>query len=223
MQDNKLLLQTLRMRYMSSIAILVIFLIGIIYSKIYFTVTMVVVLTCMIGEWFVVTRDNNLYLFAGLLTFSISVFFIIASRWLSGDIFLLLSYFFIIWAVDSMALIGGTLVKGVKLAPTISPNKTISGFFIGIISGGVIALIISRLPGYNIEILSKLGIQSNIGIFLFGLLVGVLAQISDLLMSYFKRKFYIKDYSNMIPGHGGMIDRFDSIILTSPLIFYLVI
>ena len=223
MEENKLFSQNLQIRFVSAIAILFIFLIGILYSKIFFNLTMLLVLSCMLYEWFIVTEHNRLYLLSGFLAFPISIFFVTSSRWLSADVFLLLNYFFIIWSVDSMGLIGGKLIEGPKLAPSISPGKTISGFCIGIISGGLMALIISMLPGYDITIFSKIGVASNTGIFFFGFVIGVLAQMSDLLMSYFKRQLNIKDYSNIIPGHGGMIDRFDSIILTSPLLFYLVI
>ena len=223
MQENKLFSPTLKTRFVSAIVILFIFLIGILYSKVLFSLTMLVVLCCMLYEWCTVVQDNRLYLLFGFLSFPISILFVATSRWLNQDIFLLLNYFCIIWTVDSMALVGGKVVQGPPLAPTISPSKTISGFFIGTMSGGVMALLISMLHSDDIGILSKIGVASNRGIFLFGVAMGVLAQMSDLLMSYFKRQLKIKDYSNIIPGHGGMIDRFDSIILTSPVLFYLVI
>jgi phosphatidate cytidylyltransferase len=117
----------------------------------------------------------------------------------------------LIWSVDTMAMIGGKILQGPKLAPSISPNKTISGLLTGVISAVIIVIIIWQK--------NNLLINNIYNVCLYTMLLAVMAQVSDLLVSFFKRKFKVKDSGNIIPGHGGVLDRFDSIILTAPIIF----
>jgi phosphatidate cytidylyltransferase len=86
---------------------------------------------------------------------------------------------------------------------------------IGVSFAIIITNIIAYMPSYYIAY----GLlNSHYALSLFALIIGLTAQASDLLVSYFKRKFNIKDSGTIIPGHGGMLDRFDSIILTAPLV-----
>jgi phosphatidate cytidylyltransferase len=152
--------------------------------------------------------------------FSLSCGSLIIARFIEQSYIPLMMYFIIIWTVDTMALVGGKTIGGVKLAPKISPNKTWSGLIIGSISSGVAASLLTYLPNYDLSLFSKIGIHSVQAIFIFAMFLAIISQISDLFMSFFKRKFNIKDSGSIIPGHGGMIDRFDSIILTAPIILY---
>ncbi len=108
-----------------------------------------------------------------------------------------------IWATDSFAQIVGKRVGGPKLAPVVSPNKTWSGLAGGVaaaIAVGVLAGILLQNGGGNILILGALGGLVAIG-----------GQTGDLLESAFKRHFDVKDSSNLIPGHGGVLDRVDGL------------
>ena len=113
-----------------------------------------------------------------------------------------------------MAMFGGKLIGGYKLAPRVSPNKTISGLLCGIFSAALFVNILSMISPSSIHIYEMF---SQIELTVYTLMFGVLAQISDLTVSVFKRKFGIKDTGKIIPGHGGVLDRFDSIILTAPI------
>ena len=98
-----------------------------------------------------------------------------------------------------------------KLAPHISPNKTLEGAVGGIVSGALCSLI------YGL-ILMAFGLVSHLfSLFFFGLVGGLLAELGDLTFSAFKRQYGIKDYSELLPGHGGMLDRFDSLYYLAPL------
>jgi len=98
-----------------------------------------------------------------------------------------------------------------KLAPSISPNKTLAGAIGGIVSGGLAALLFG-----GILTLCELRV-GWLALFTFGLLGGLLAELGDLTFSAIKRQYGIKDYSNILPGHGGMLDRFDSLYYLAPL------
>ena len=122
---------------------------------------------------------------------------------------------------DVGAYLLGSKIKGPKLCPHISPNKTISGAVGGLICG-VIATFITYfiLKSFNINVFN--GMKTiNIVIFLVvsGIFLSVVAQIGDLVESYIKRRIGIKDMGNLIPGHGGMLDRVDGISFTALFTF----
>ena len=106
-----------------------------------------------------------------------------------------------IWIFDSFSLIGGKLIKGKKLIPVISPNKTYSGFLVGLIS--LILFSASFIYIFNISPQLMVGT----------LLIGVISFLGDASESYLKRYLSIKDFSNLLPGHGGLLDRMDAFIL----------
>ena len=118
---------------------------------------------------------------------------------------------------DSMAFIVGKLIKGPKILPNISPNKTVSGFF-----GGLVGSIIffSYCNEYILPIFTNYQI-SMVDKYVMILICNVVGFFGDSFESYLKRKAKIKDSSNILMGHGGMFDRLDSLILTTPVtLFY---
>ena len=123
----------------------------------------------------------------------------------------------VVAACDSAAYFIGRSVGGVKLAPSVSPNKTLSGSIGGIVAA--IAVMVS-LPGIPallpITGLAPItGLDVAVALFL-GCGVAVLSQIGDLLESALKRHLNVKDSSSILPGHGGLLDRFDGYLFTVP-------
>ena len=113
-----------------------------------------------------------------------------------------ITLFFIVWASDTGAFVFGKLIGGKKLAPKISPNKTWSGFFGGILSALIIgALIAFILKSDNLLYTSIISV-----------IVGAVSQAGDLLESWLKRLFNKKDSGSLIPGHGGLFDRVDGLL-----------
>ena len=120
---------------------------------------------------------------------------------------LLVSVACIIISCDVGAYIVGRIIGGPKLAPAISPGKTISGALGGLLS----AMIVASLLSSYITALSANAVMA-------GLIIGLLSQVGDLSESHFKRRIGIKDSGSIIPGHGGFLDRFDGYLLVMPLI-----
>lgn len=121
------------------------------------------------------------------------------------DIHKCIFIFIIAFATDTYAYIGGMLVGKHKLT-SISPKKSIEGSVIGTIMGVLIGSV------YYYAFIGGIGIVS---IVLMCLCLSILSEIGDLVFSSIKRYFNKKDYSNLIPGHGGILDRFDSVIFVS--------
>lgn len=106
----------------------------------------------------------------------------------------------LVWSTDTFAYIGGRLLKGPKLAPSISPQKTWSGFTVGMIGGTALTYVASFWLFPNV--FSFWGIAFLV----------LIAQLGDLLESKVKRWSDVKDSSSLIPGHGGLLDRLDSLL-----------
>lgn len=207
-------MNNLALRIISGVALGSIFLLSIFYMRPLFDIILYIIATLMLLEWYDMTELSVMSNITGLVLIPISIASLLLLSHIDYSGWLLITYFTIIWSVDIMAMFGGKLIGGYKLAPRISPNKTISGLLCGIFSAAIcvnILSLISSYPAYIHEIFSRTELTMYVLIF------GILAQISDLTVSIFKRKFGIKDTGTIIPGHGGVLDRFDSIILTAPI------
>lgn len=116
------------------------------------------------------------------------------------------------WICDTAAMAAGHAFGGPKLAPVLSPNKTWAGA-IGGFSAAVVAAVL--LGGW---VLPRVGLALDAGrLLLVGAAVGVVAQVGDVAESLFKREVEVKDSSSLIPGHGGILDRLDSLYFVLPV------
>ncbi|MFY9590106.1 phosphatidate cytidylyltransferase [Rickettsia endosymbiont of Halotydeus destructor] len=198
------------LRILSALVLGPVFIIAILWLKPLFYVLMVLVAIGMLCEWYDMTKSSLTYLLMGLIIIPLPIISLTLLQAKGNNEYLILLFFVIIWSVDTFAMIGGKTIKGAKLAPKISPNKTWSGLIGGVISAGTITVLVSVAFGFHIK-----------NLFIISCALALTAQLSDLFVSYFKRKFNIKDSGIIIPGHGGVLDRFDSIILTSPILLFL--
>ena len=163
------------------------------------------------------TRKNTLLLAGGTLFSVIYIFIplslVIPIGCFENEIYnykILFGLLILIWSSDSWAFVCGKLFGRHKLFERISPNKTWEGF-IG-------SIILTTISGY---VLSKNGFGlSQTEWMILGILTAISATLGDLFQSMLKRESNIKDSGNILPGHGGILDRFDSILLCFP-VFYL--
>ena len=124
---------------------------------------------------------------------------------------LIATAFVIVWMTDSFAYFGGSSFGRHRLAPRVSPKKSWEGAIAGFL-GGVLGALFGRWL-FGIDTFDMMEIGA------FGAVVGILGQIGDLAESMIKRDAGIKDSSSLIPGHGGVLDRFDSFLFTLAIIW----
>jgi len=117
---------------------------------------------------------------------------------------------FLVWATDTGAYLIGRQFGSHLLAPQVSPKKTVEGSLGGLLFSIVVAFVFWRLVGG----------ATWITYLIFGVIVGISAQIGDLFESALKRSAGLKDSGKLIPGHGGILDRFDSLIFALPIMYY---
>ena len=136
----------------------------------------------------------------------------IALRELGDDgAWLLMSVFIMVWICDSGAYFSGRLLGRHKMAPHLSPKKTVEGALGGILLTVVAAIVLAQFLPLATNLLHTC---------IIGLLVAFGAIVGDLFESYLKRSFGVKDSGKILPGHGGFADRFDSFLLVAPICFY---
>ncbi|ABV73582.1 Phosphatidate cytidylyltransferase [Rickettsia canadensis str. McKiel] len=208
--------QNIYLRILSGIILVPLFVIAILWFKPLFYGLMILVGMGMLSEWYNMTCSSTTYLLLGLIIIPIPISLLILLRTEDTNSWLIMLYFCIIWSVDTFAMIGGQTFKGAILTTKISPKKTWSGLITGILSAGIVAVLVSFISGFHIE---NYYFSNKVYLFIMSCILALIAQLSDLFISYFKRKFNIKDSGHIIPGHGGILDRFDSIILTVPVLF----
>lgn len=123
----------------------------------------------------------------------------------------------IAWVSDTCAYFVGVAIGKHKIFPKLSPKKTFEGCFGGVVGSGLAGYLYGFVLYHN----GIIALTSVYFLILLGVVGSVIGQIGDLAASAIKRNFEIKDYGNIIPGHGGIMDRFDSMIMTAPFIYAL--
>ena len=142
--------------------------------------------------------------------------YIYQTRNLPGGIFSVWLVFVCSWGCDTCAYCVGMLIGNHKLAPILSPKKSIEGGIGGILGAALIGVLYGLAINYWGNAAADI-----LEYAIIGAVGGAISQIGDLAASAIKRYHNIKDYGKLIPGHGGILDRFDSVIFTAPIIFYL--
>lgn len=203
----------LKKRIVSGVVLLFLGVWAIAFSKGLFFLFALAITILMVVEWLDLIKtaaDQNKWKLIGFLYILIPIWSVLLLRDIDSNIVLWM--FCVIWATDIFAYFAGKNIGGPKLAPTISPNKTWSGLIGGVVASMIIGLLSSFMF-----------VKGNIIFFtVISGLLAVIEQLSDLLESKFKRIFGVKDSGNIIPGHGGILDRLDGMMVVAPFVLILV-
>ncbi len=201
-----------KQRIISALVMIPFALYAIFYSKNLFLLLAISMAMLMTVEWLDIIKNmpnQKKWRIIGFFYILIPIYAVIKIRFYDVDV--LFWMFAVIWATDIFAFFAGKMLGGAKLAPSISPNKTWSG-----LAGGVAA---SALIG----LLSSFMFAGGLVFFVFiSICLSLIEQASDLLESKFKRIFGVKDSGDIIPGHGGVLDRLDGLMLVAPFVLFLI-
>ena len=155
--------------------------------------------------------------FLGLFYVSIMLSYIYQVRILEDGALIVWLIFIGAWGSDTCAYCVGVLFGKHKIAPVLSPKKSLEGCIGGVVGAAAIGAIYALITkDYITEVSNPI-----LAFAVIGAASSVISQIGDLAASAIKRNHDIKDYGKLIPGHGGILDRFDSIIFTAPIVYYL--
>jgi phosphatidate cytidylyltransferase len=202
-------------RTLSSIILIPLVLFLIFYESILFNFFIIIFWVIANYEWLKMTRNYFLKFVGSLfLIFSFYTAFSL-KNYLDYEYFYLLLVISLCIATDLGGYFFGKILKGPKLT-SISPNKTYSGFI-----GAIILSIIVSLIFYKYDYKFGITIQLNYHFIILIVLISILSQIGDLTISFFKRLAKISDTGNIIPGHGGLLDRIDGMIFAIPFLYLL--
>tara|TARA_B100000212_G_scaffold33607_1_gene21902 strand:- start:1189 stop:1824 length:636 start_codon:yes stop_codon:yes gene_type:complete len=199
-------------RLLSSMILIPIAIFFIVQGSLFFTFFLGVLFLATSYEWSKISKKNDLLKFLGItfLLFSFYATFKIREE----NSF---KYFLFIVTICIFTDIGGyvfgKVFKGPKLTK-ISPNKTYSGVF-----GSFLLSLISGLIFLNYFGKGEIVDSDHLFIFLIILLISLISQIGDLIISFFKRKAKLKDTGKILPGHGGLLDRIDGLVFVMPIIY----
>lgn len=138
-------------------------------------------------------------------------------RMMDGGAYTVWLVFLSCWGCDTLAYCTGMLFGKHKMSPVLSPKKSVEGAVGGVIGAGILTLI------YLLVVRNQMGLDNGqIAVLIVIVMLGsLISMLGDLSASAIKRFYNIKDYGNLIPGHGGVLDRFDSIIICAPIVYYL--
>ena len=215
-------MNNLQKRVLSSIVLAPLVAAIIFYGGTFFLIFMAAAFLLSIYEWRMMslkTKDPFVFLCFGGLYITISFLILTYMRFLpETGLGLVITFFICLWSSDSLAYLFGKGFGGPKLAPRISPNKTIAGM-IGAVTGSIVAFL---LCNHFFLFLAPLTITNFSVLMLAGVIMGIVAQIGDLLISIMKRYISVKDTGHLIPGHGGILDRVDSMLPAVPLFYCIV-
>lgn len=155
--------------------------------------------------------------FFGVFYVAVMLSCIYETRMLEGGRYLVWLIFLCSWGCDTCAYCVGKLIGKHKMTPVLSPKKSVEGAVGGVVGAALLTLI------YGLIFQSSMG--TDLPYILIMVVIctagALLSMVGDLAASAIKRNFEIKDYGRLIPGHGGILDRFDSVIFTAPVIYYL--
>ncbi len=158
-------------------------------------------------------------IFFGMFYVAVMLSYVYQIRVLENGVFLAFLIFICSWGCDTCAYCVGVLFGKHKMAPVLSPKKSIEGAVGGVVGTALLTVI------YCSVFKAQMGLDTRgiVVLAVISAIAGLISMVGDLTASAIKRNYDIKDYGNLIPGHGGIMDRFDSMMITAPIIYYLAV
>jgi phosphatidate cytidylyltransferase len=157
--------------------------------------------------------------FFGFFYVAVMLSYVYHIRMLAHGVYLAFLIFLCSWGCDTCAYCVGKLFGKHKMTPKLSPKKSIEGAVGGVVG----AALLTALYCFIFRTPMELDTAGILTISVIAAIAALISMVGDLTASAIKRNYDIKDYGHLIPGHGGILDRFDSMIITAPIIYYLAV
>lgn len=155
--------------------------------------------------------------FFGMFYVGVMLSYVYQLRMLENGLYLTVLIFLCSWGCDTCAYCVGMLIGKHKMSPVLSPKKSVEGAVGGVLGTALLTVI------YSLIFRGQMGLEIRdiVVLAVISAVAALISMVGDLTASAIKRNYDIKDYGNLIPGHGGIMDRFDSVMITAPIIYYL--
>jgi len=186
------------------------------YSMIYIVFVLVAMMFCYVFTFPKFQAEQIMAAFFGIVYVCVMLSYIYLTRNLTDGAFLVWLIFASSWGCDTCAYCAGMLFGKHKMSPVLSPKKSVEGAVGGVLGAALIGALYAAAVGKYLQAENQ--IVNYAVICAAGALISM---VGDLAASAIKRNHGIKDYGTLIPGHGGILDRFDSVIFTAPMIYFL--
>ena len=206
----------LKKRILSSILLIPTVLVIIIKGSLIFNLFLIICLFIALYEWHIMRKNKNYY-YLGIIFLIFSFYTIYKIYYFNNNYLNFLFVLLICISTDIGGYTFGKLFKGPKLV-SISPNKTYSG-----VIGGYLFSIISLTLFFNLSFFFSDKTDVLFSTYIMTILISSVSQFGDILVSYFKRLSNVKDTGNVIPGHGGLLDRADGMIFAFPFSYIILL
>lgn len=187
------------------------------YIIVFFIAYLIVLMGTYVFTFPKFKAEDLMVCFFGMFYVVLMLSYIYQVRIMQDGAYIVWLIFLCSWGCDTCAYLVGVMFGKHKMAPVLSPKKSIEGGIGGVAGAALLGFIYATIFKDKITI-----DNANIIFPIVCAVGGIISQIGDLTASGIKRNHNIKDYSRLIPGHGGILDRFDSVIITAPIIYYLV-
>ena len=185
---------------------------------------MMFVLGCLVALMFVYVftypkykTEQILATFFGVFYVAVMLSYVYQTRQMTAGVYIVWLIFLCSWVCDTCAYCVGKLIGKHKMAPILSPKKSIEGAVGGVVGTGLLTI----LYGNIFKDAMGIGPRSILVLAIICMIGALISMVGDLTASAIKRNYDVKDYGTLIPGHGGILDRFDSVIFTAPIIYFL--
>lgn len=186
------------------------------YSTVFLVGAMIVLLAVYVFTFPQYRTEQTAASFFGIVYVSVMLSYIYQTRTLPNGQFVVWLVFLCSWGCDTCAYCVGMLIGKHKMSPVLSPKKSIEGAVGGVLGAAALGAL------YALAVQKHLQMEQPVSVFAVICAAGALiSMVGDLAASAVKRNHGIKDYGTLIPGHGGILDRFDSVIFTAPVIYFL--
>ena len=187
------------------------------YFTLWIVFMLILLLTSYVFSYPKYKTEQMLAVFFGVFYVAVMLSYVYQTRMLTAGAYIVWLIFLCSWGCDTCAYCVGMLIGKHKMSPKLSPKKSVEGAIGGVVGAALLTVI------YGMIFKNAMGVTTqHVWIMAAISAVGALiSMVGDLTASAIKRNYEIKDYGKLIPGHGGILDRFDSVIFTAPIIYFL--